>query len=136
MKSLTKSSREQAIQNALDNSGYRVGIFVAKNSSIVVEHINVYMHSPESEIYSRSVKSEMNYIQFKNGSEIRIINASNVLRGRRFHEILASQELDTEFVRNLLAPFEIPYFKDHICEYDLECSFDISQDLSMLFSED
>lgn len=88
-----------AVRNCVETDGFRVGIFIRTRAdeNRVLSDILQSMDDEEMGAYSRVRRTtNRNIIEFRNGSWIRVLGASENSRGLAFHKVLYEPDIDHE----------------------------------------
>lgn len=101
MQQLNYLSMLTAVRDCTETDGFRVGIFTNRLSYAkeVFSELMESMDEEEREAQSRAVKSfNSNFIEFKNGSYIKVLSASENARGNAFHKVLYQDGIDRDIL--------------------------------------
>ena len=109
MISLSRSALVYAISICREKENYRVTVVCDSEtgSEAVMEELCNFNLVRDPQHTHRVVKGRnSSYLQFKNGSIIRVIAARESVRGLRSHLIIVSPEVNKEIVECVLRPME------------------------------
>lgn len=98
-----------ALRECAEIDGLRVGIFTSlqKRRLDTFDELIESMDKEECELKSRSVRSSTNtFIEFKNGSYIKVLGASENARGHAFHKVLYEEGISNELLHCVIRPTE------------------------------
>ena len=105
----------KAIDTCIEKDGYRVGIAcMAKNIEIESKILHDILHDTDNieQYVQKFIRGrDRCEVWFKNGSIIRIINASTSARGYRVNSLLIDTKIPSEVVRCVLMPFLVKYYE-------------------------
>lgn len=109
MLSLSRSALVYAISICEEKENYKVTVACGSEvgREVIMEEFRYFNLEKDTQRIGRIVKGRNNsYVQFKNGSIIRVIVARESAHGIRSHLIIVSPEVNKEIVECVLRPME------------------------------
>jgi len=89
-----------AVRDCTEIKNYRVGIFATRQARVlsIYDELVKSMDDEERNATSRFVRSGSTFIEFKNGSYLRVLGAKESARGHAFHKVLYEAGINDEIL--------------------------------------
>ena len=105
MQKLNDITMISAVSDCIEQDGFRVGIYTGTYAgrNAILSNITNGMNETERAAVLRTINSTSTaVIEFKNGSIIRVLGASENTRGHAFYKVLYEGDIDKDILNNVV----------------------------------